>query len=360
MSTRLELRALRRVFPRASSPTLDGVDLEVPAGGCVALLGPSGTGKSTVLRLAAGLDTPDAGQVLLDGRDLTGVPAERRRTALVFQQPRLFPHLRVRDNVAFPLLVAGTRRGEARREAGRFLALVGAEDLAGRRPGSLSGGQEQRVALARALAARPDVLLLDEPFSALDPVVRADMHRLLTELRAAVEPTILLVTHERQEAAVVADTVAVLLDGRIVQHDTPVRLYARPASLAVSRFLGGLNEVPGEVLGGAHLSPLGRLELPDARSFSDGPATLVLRHEALQLVTPDDPSAHVRGVVERTAPQGARSLVEVATPAGPIFAEAPPGSSWDSRDPVGLVLPVHQRWVVPDTGRPARVPSAER
>ena len=364
MSGRLELRGLHRHFRGAPAATLDGLDLPVPAGGCVALLGPSGSGKSTALRLAAGLDTPDAGAVLLGGRDLAGVPAERRRTALVFQQPRLFPHLRVRDNVAFPLLVAGSRRRVARAQAERFLDLVGADELSGRRPDSLSGGQQQRVALARALAARPDVLLLDEPFSALDPQVRAQMHRLLAELRAVVEPTILLVTHDRHEAAAVADTVAVLLDGQVAQQDVVSRLYSRPASLSVSRFLGGLNEVDGEVVvGHVHRSGLGRLLLPPEAARAPGPAVLVVRHEAVRLVAATDPSADAVGMVTRLTPTGARCLVEVATAAGPLFAETAPGASWDHGDRVGLVLPVQQRWAVPapaGTGRrvPAAVPAS--
>ncbi len=357
MSGRLRLDGVRRAFAGAGAPVLRGLDLEVPPGGCVALLGPSGSGKSTALRLVAGLDTPDGGRVLLDGRDLAGVPPERRRTAVVFQRSRLFPHLDVRDNVAFAPAVAGASRRAARADALRFLDLVGARDLAARRPAALSGGQEQRVALARALAARPEVLLLDEPFGALDPVVRSAMHRLLGELRAAVEPTVLLVTHDRHEAAVVADTVAVLLDGRIAQHAAVEVLHARPASLAVARFLGGLNEVPGTVAGGAHVSALGRLELP--AGAPDGAAVLVVRQEAIRLVDAGDPAADAVGTVEQVVPQGPRSLVGVRTAAGPLSAEAPPGAGWRPGGPAGLVLPVGQRWALPDAegrGAAAAVP----
>ena len=358
MSGRLQLQDLRRTFPGTAAPVLDGLDLDVPAGGCVALLGPSGTGKTTALRLVAGLDVPDAGQVRLDGRDLAGVPPERRRTALVFQRARLFPHLDVRDNVAFAPAVAGSGRRAARAEALRFLDLVGAADLARRRAGSLSGGQAQRVALARALAARPDVLLLDEPFSALDPAVRSAMHQLLLELRAAVEPTVLLVTHDRHEAAAVADTVAVVLEGRVAQHARSDVLHARPASLALSRFLGGLNEVPGRCDHGAHLSALGRLELPGlAGATSGGPAVLVVRQEAVRVVAADDPAADAVGTVVRVSPRGARSLVEVATAAGPLHAEVPPGQAWPPRSAVGVVLPVDQRWVLPPVGVAERSPS---
>ena len=167
---------MSHAYPR-HQPVVDGLDLSVPAGGCVALLGESGSGKSTVLRLVAGLEPLRAGAVVVAGRDVSQVPAERRRTALVFQRPRLFPHLDVRDNVAFALVVAGASRRSARERAEAYLDLVGTGHLARRRPSTLSGGQEQRVALARALAAEPDVLLLDEPFSALDPRLRAEMQR---------------------------------------------------------------------------------------------------------------------------------------------------------------------------------------
>ena len=352
MSGHLRVQGLRRTFAGASAPVLDEVDLEVPPAGCVALLGPSGGGKSTLLRLVAGLDTPDAGSVEIDGRDMTGVPPERRGTAMVFQGSRLFPHLSVRDNVAFPLVVASRPRRAARRDADRFLDLVGAAELADRRPSSLSGGQSQRVALARALAAEPDVLLLDEPFSALDPSVRSDMHRLLAELRAVVEPTLLLVTHDRQEAAVVADTVAVLLDGRIAQHDTVDNLYGRPASREVNSFLGGRNEVAGRLVAGVHISPLGELAVPASRGTPDGPAVLVVRQEAVRLVAGTDPAADVRGTVGRVGPQGARTLVEVTTAVGAMYVESAPGERWPPRTAVGLVLPMRQRWVLPVSTEP--------
>lgn len=342
MSGGLGLHALTRQFDGAAAPTLRDLDLQVPAGGCVALLGPSGSGKSTVLRLVAGLDTPDSGDVTVDGRSVTALPAERRRTALVFQRPRLFPHLDVRDNVAFPLAVAGARRAAARRDAERFLDLVGATHLARRRTSTLSGGQEQRVALARALAARPDVLLLDEPFSALDPLVRGEMHQLLAELRAAVEPTVLLVTHDRLEAAAVADTVAVLLDGRIAQHDTASALHTRPSSLAVHAFLGGQNAVPGVVQDDVHHSALGALELPGAAV--DGPATLLLRQEGLALTRPTDPDATVTGPVVSVQQLGARASVRVELAGQTLVVETP--QPVEVGQHVGVVVPVSVRHVV--------------
>jgi putative spermidine/putrescine transport system ATP-binding protein len=349
MSNGLVLRGLARRFPGAAAPTLREVNLEIGTGSCLALLGPSGCGKSTVLRLVAGLDVPDGGEISVGGRSLRGVPPERRRTALVFQRPRLFPHLDVLDNVAFPLTAAGARRRNARADAARFLELVGLGSLADRRPTSLSGGQEQRVALARALAARPDVLLLDEPFSALDPALRSEMHELLSELRATVEPTILLVTHDRHEAAVVADTVAVLLDGRIAQHATPDRLHTAPASLAVHAFLDGKNVVEGRVVDGRHASRLGALALPEP--VADGAGHLVIRQEVLGLTGPHDPSADVIGTVRSVDRLGARDLVTVDCHDVVLTAEVPstaggvqPGAA------VGVVFPLAQRHVLP-TGR---------
>ncbi len=350
MSARLTITGLTRRYPGAVGPTLDALDLDVPAGGCVALLGPSGVGKSTVLQLVAGLDTPDAGDVLVDGRSVRDVPPERRGAVLAFQQPRLFGFLSVLDNVAFPLVVAGARRPAARADAARFLDLVGLGDLARRRPVSLSGGQQQRVALARALAARPAVLLLDEPFSALDPAVRTEMHTLLAELRAAVEPTILVVTHDRHEAAVLADTVAVLLDGRIEQHDTIERLYSRPRSVAVHEFLGGSTAVDGHVAGGMHHSALGALELPADADVAEGPGVLVIRQEAVSLIAASDPRADLTARVTAVIPIGTRAMVKTTTAGVTVTAEV---LGWEAPAPgdrVGVVLPVGRRHVIAGAG----------
>jgi putative spermidine/putrescine transport system ATP-binding protein len=254
----------------------------------------------------------------------------------------------VRDNVAFPLTAAGARRRDARRAAEAFLELTGAVDLARRRVGTLSGGQEQRVALARALAARPDVLLLDEPFSALDSQARAQMHALVAALRATVEPTLVLVTHDRAEAAALADTVAVLLDGHIVQQAPPAELHARPATLAVHRLLGGRNVVPGTVVDGAHVSGLGRFDLPSGVSaVPDGPATLVVRQEAVRVVDAADGTADVVGTVAAVRSLGASEAVRVDVRGIELEAHVAAGPSpRPAGTRVGLVLPLTHRHVV--------------
>ena len=354
----LELRGLTRVHAAGQPPALADFTLDVPAGSCVAVLGPSGSGKSTVLRLTAGLDAPDGGSVLLDGRDLAGVPPERRGMAMVFQRPLLFPHLSVRDNVAFADRVRGVPRRQARERAEHHLELVALGGYGDRPARALSGGQEQRVALARALAAEPRVLLLDEPFSALDTALREEMHELLGDLRVRLDPTVLLVTHDPAEADALADTVAVLDGGRLQQTGPMRELYAAPASLAVSRLLGGRTEVVGTVRDGVHCSALGALALP--RPVPDGPGVLVVGPEAVRVTAPADPSADATGTVVRVRRRGLRALVAVEVP-GPggasVEAELAAREELSAGRTVGLVLPVADRAVVPPLdGTPSDAP----
>jgi spermidine/putrescine transport system ATP-binding protein len=228
-------------------PLLDGVSLRVEEGETVCLLGPSGSGKSTLLRIAAGLEKPDAGSVLWDGAEITRTPAHRRGFGLMFQDYALFPHLNVAENVAFGLRMQNLSEDRIRRETAEALKQVGLEGFARRRTGDLSGGEQQRVALARALAPRPRLLMLDEPLGALDRALREqltmDLRRLLRELRI---PS-LYVTHDQEEAFVVARRVALLHQGRIVQSGAPEELVARPATKWTADFLGLGNVLHGRV-----------------------------------------------------------------------------------------------------------------
>jgi putative spermidine/putrescine transport system ATP-binding protein len=305
MSSSLEFHGVSRNF--GNGEVLRNISLSVPARRCVALLGASGSGKSTLLRIAAGLDTPSAGRVLVDGQDLDGVPAEDREISLVFQKPLLFPHLTVLDNVAFAAKMAGLPRKTARSQALAFLDLVQLESFATRMPSQLSGGQEQRVSLARALARNPRILLLDEPFSSLDFRLREDMYALLGKIRSQLEPTIVLVTHDRREASVLADTIAVLDEGRILQHGPVAQVHYEPATRSVNRILGGLNEIPGTVTAGYHQSALGRT--PVQQEAPDGPGLLVIRQEALRLVPAGGGPA--QGTVTEVKSMGAHALVRV-------------------------------------------------
>jgi sulfate/thiosulfate transport system ATP-binding protein len=230
---------------------LDGVSLEIPSGRLVALLGPSGSGKTTLLRIVAGLEIADSGVVAFDGEDFSTRTARERRVGFVFQHYALFRHMTVSENIAFGLRVRprGTRPGaqQIRARVSELLELIALQNQAGRYPSQLSGGQRQRVALARALAVEPSVLLLDEPFGALDAKVRLELRRWLRQLHDEVGVTSVFVTHDQDEALEVADQVAVMNGGRIEQVGTPEEVYHRPASSFVYNFLGNVNLFHGRI-----------------------------------------------------------------------------------------------------------------
>ena len=249
----LEIRGLTKRY--GAHTVVDGVDLEVAAGSFVALLGPSGCGKTTLLRCIAGLVAADAGALLIDGRDMVGLPPWRRSLGMVFQSYALFPHMSVAANVGFGLRMQGVSRGDAAGRIARALQMVRMEGFDGRRPAELSGGQQQRVALARALVTAPPVLLLDEPLSALDAKLRLAMRTELRELQRRLGITTLFVTHDQDEAMAVADQVAVMDHGRIVQIAEPETVYRRPATPFVAEFIGRINRLDGLADGLAMVRP---------------------------------------------------------------------------------------------------------
>ncbi len=240
---------------------LENLSLAIGAGEFFSLLGPSGCGKTTTLRLIAGFDRPQAGRILLQGRDLTEAPPHRRPVNLVFQNYALFPHLSVWDNVAFGPRSQRLAAAEIRRRVGQVLEVVRLAELARRRPHQLSGGQQQRVALARALVNAPAALLLDEPLAALDPDLRRTMRSELKRIQREVGITFLLVTHDREEALSLSDRLAVLHAGRLEQVGTPRQLYDRPRSAVVATFLGSANLLPERSGGGLRLLRPERLRL---------------------------------------------------------------------------------------------------
>ncbi len=227
---------------------LDDVTIRIPDGSLTALLGPSGSGKSTLLRVIAGLETPDSGSVVIRGEDVTAVPPQRRNIGFVFQHYAAFKHMTVRDNVAFGLRIRKRPKAQIDARVDELLGIVGLAGFQKRYPSQLSGGQRQRMALARALAVEPRVLLLDEPFGALDAKVREELRAWLRRLHDEVHVTTVLVTHDQEEAMDVADDIAVLNDGRIEQVGTPLELYERPANDFVMSFLGPVARLAGRLV----------------------------------------------------------------------------------------------------------------
>jgi putative spermidine/putrescine transport system ATP-binding protein len=245
MTAAIEFRDVSRTFGDVRA--VDRVSLSIAAGEFFAILGPSGSGKTTCLRLIAGFETPDTGQILLDGHEITETPPYERDVNTVFQDYALFPHMSVLENVAYGPRVRKVSGAEQRRRAMEMLELVKLAPLAERRPAQLSGGQRQRVSLARALINQPRVLLLDEPLGALDLQLREDMQIELKNLQRRLGITFVLVTHDQREALSMADRVAVFNQGRIEQIDTPRALYTRPATAFVARFVGSANVAEGDL-----------------------------------------------------------------------------------------------------------------
>ncbi len=278
---------------------LDGLDLDVAPGELLALLGPSGCGKTTALRLLGGFDRPDGGRVMVGGRDVTDVPASRRDMGMVFQAYSLFPNMDARTNVQFGLRMRKVPTARRRERAEEVLELVGLAGHAGHYPHQLSGGQQQRVALARALAIEPSVLLLDEPLSALDARVRAQLRAEIRRVQQRLGITTLFVTHDQAEALSIADRVGVMHQGKLEQLGTPEEVYERPATPFVAEFVGTMNRVAGRVLADGRLEVLGSsLNAIGAGSRDHGSMVEVLvRPEALEAVV--EQTGHAT-LVERT------------------------------------------------------------
>ncbi len=279
----VKLERLTRRF--GSLVALDGLDLEVAPGELVALLGPSGCGKTTALRLLGGFDRPDGGRVVVAGRDVTQEPASRRDMGMVFQAYSLFPNMDARRNVEFGLRMRRIGAPARRARAEEVLELVGLTDQADRYPHQLSGGQQQRVALARALAIAPSVLLLDEPLSALDARVRAQLRAEIRRVQQRLGITTLFVTHDQAEALSIADRVGVMHGGRLEQIGTPQEIYERPATPFVAEFVGTMNRLRARVLPDGRLDLLGvRLDPIESNGHPAGSTVEVLvRPEALEL-----------------------------------------------------------------------------
>jgi putative spermidine/putrescine transport system ATP-binding protein len=296
---------------------LAGISLAVAPGELIVLLGPSGCGKTTLLQIIAGFIRPTRGEVTLGGARIDHVPANRRRIGMVFQNYALFPHLSVFENVAYGLRARRAADAVIRTKVTEMLALVKMTDFAGRYPSALSGGQQQRVALARAMAIEPDVVLLDEPFSALDKNLRLDMQIEIKSLFKGAGITSIMVTHDQEEALSMADRIAVMSDGRIEQIDTPNALYDRPISLFVNRFIGHSNFLRGTMVSADRVRLDAGVELPlsPSRRFRpDAPVIVAVRPENCALAKPTQDG--VPATIRVTLPLGPSEVIEAVTPSG--------------------------------------------
>ncbi|CAM3541527.1 ABC transporter ATP-binding protein [Hydrogenibacillus schlegelii] len=296
----VEVRGLWKRFGRFAA--VKGIDFAVEKGKLVGLLGPSGSGKTTVLRLLAGLEIPDAGEIRFGGRSVIGVPPQKRRIGLVFQHYALFPHMTVFENIAFGLRVQKRSDREIEARVRDLLALVGLSGLERRFPQELSGGQRQRVAFARALAPEPELLLLDEPFAALDAQVRKSLRAWLREMVRRLGITTIFVTHDQEEAVEMADELIVMNEGRLEQQGPPLEVYRRPRTPFVARFLGESIEIPrpSTLKGFEHVDP---------------DALAIVRPEFVEVGYPHELSnlpAAETGIVQRVHFRGREWQVEVA------------------------------------------------
>jgi spermidine/putrescine transport system ATP-binding protein len=342
-----EIRLHQLVKSFDGVPAVTGIDLEIPAGQFYSLLGASGCGKTTTLRMIAGFEKPDSGRIELDGRDVAADPPHKRPVNTVFQTYALFPFMSVWDNVAFGLTYQKASRDETKRRVGEALELVQMDRFAKRRPGQLSGGQQQRVALARALVLRPRVLLLDEPLGALDAKLRKRLQLELRALQREVGITFVYVTHDQEEALTMSDQIAVLAEGRVEQVGPPQEIYAAPATTFVAGFLGAANIFDAEVreLAGtsAVCSALNtRLGAAVDGSACIGPAAVVIRPERISLQEPGAPVGQEDNAIDGTVSQvvylgsttavhvdvGGPSalIVEVPNAAGPTSVMHQPGA----------------------------------
>jgi putative spermidine/putrescine transport system ATP-binding protein len=344
--THVSIKGLTKVYPGATEPSLDRLSLEIPTGELTALLGPSGCGKTTTMKMIAGLLEPTSGDVTFDGRSVLQDKPEDRGVVMVFQNYLLFPYMSVADNVGFGLKMRKIDPAEIKRRVGEMLELVKLPDLGDRKPIALSGGQQQRVALARALIVQPNVLLLDEPLSNLDAHLRFEMRDLIRSLQQEMVITTIFVTHDQEEAVVLADRVALILDGQMKQYDKPDVFYKRPVDEATARFFGGHNFINGMSDGQSFDSELGRLILPE--NAASGIGKLTFRPENVRIGNADDGTNSLKATIADVIYLGTQTRLKLRV--GDTVLDAVVNPNEIETYVVGDTLPIHlptsSLWVI--------------
>jgi ABC-type Fe3+/spermidine/putrescine transport system ATPase subunit len=324
---------------------VEALDLEVRSGELLALLGPSGCGKTTTMRMIAGLLAPTSGDIAFDGRSVLRVPPDRRGAVMVFQKHLLFPHMSVAENVAFGLKMRGADKATQARRASAMLDLVQLGEMERRRPHELSGGQQQRVALARALVVEPQVLLLDEPLANLDANLRLEMRKLIRSVQQATGTTTLFVTHDQEEAVMLADRVALMMGGRLQQVGAPRELYTRPSSLAVARFFRNENLLTAHKVGRRFITAQGELVAAEC-SLPDGEVLVTVRPEHVALGAEGGENC-LKGRVLSSVYMGTYTQVQLAIGEDSWSASLGPDVTCAAGDEVWVRLPPEHLWALP-------------
>ncbi|WP_299402083.1 ABC transporter ATP-binding protein [uncultured Roseobacter sp.] len=344
--THVSIKELTKVYPGATTPSLDRLSLEIPTGELTALLGPSGCGKTTTMKMIAGLLEPTSGDVTFDGRSVLRDKPEDRGVVMVFQNYLLFPYMSVADNVGFGLKMRKKDPAEIKRRVGEMLELVKLPDLGDRKPSALSGGQQQRVALARALIVQPNVLLLDEPLSNLDAHLRFEMRDLIRSLQQEIGITTIFVTHDQEEAVVLADRVALILDGQMKQYDRADVFYKRPIDEATARFFGGHNFIPGTSDGHVFDCALGKLSLPEGATTGVG--KLTFRPENVRIGTAVDGQNSLTSTIADVIYLGTQTRLKLRVRDTDLDAVVNPNEieSYAIGDTLPIHLPHSTLWVI--------------
>jgi len=343
--TRVNLTGLTKQFDEKPIPAVDDFNLEIESGKLTALLGPSGCGKTTTMKMIAGLLRPTAGNISFDDESILNIAPEDRGAVMVFQNYLLFPYMNIAENVGFGLKMRGMSKSDIGSKVSEMLDLVQLPGVEKRRPKQLSGGQQQRVALARALIVEPRVLLLDEPLSNLDAHLRDEMRELIRGIQTEMKITTVFVTHDQEEAVVLADRIALLFDGRLQQFDTPDAFYERPNSVAIARFFGGSNFIPGHYDGDEFGTSVGTFQAPHA-AISSGEGVLSIRPEAVELGGQGGNSA--KGTIVSHVYVGRYARFKIALGDNEIEAVTEPGRVKDLRDGESVSVRFHpdQTWVL--------------
>ena len=346
--TQVSISNLNKIYPGATVKAVDDLNLEIESGGLHALLGPSGCGKTTTMKMIAGLLKPTSGKIAFDGVDQTPIPPEKRGAVMVFQNYLLFPYMSVGENVGFGLKMRGVDKATIKQKVAEMLELVQLPGVEDRRPKQLSGGQQQRIALARALIVQPNVLLLDEPLSNLDAHLRDEMRELIRGIQRDTKVTMVFVTHDQEEAVILADKIALIFDGVLRQNDTPDKFYEQPKTERIARFFGGLNFLEGKLKDGSFESSIGQFAVPQG-VVDSGNALLSIRPESIEMGATEGESNVVRGHITSHVYMGTHTRYKVMVNDELFQIVADPQSirNFKEGDEVNLRFAPEKVWALP-------------